>query len=207
MKITTKLFSSTLLALLLLVISAIVFFELVQPEYTTFMTLKGKATGAQQFLANEQKLVADAQSLLSSYQSQSASAQAVNLAMPIGQNNATAIAQLYGLATNSGLLIQSVGVSLQASPQNTASTASSSGMSAASLVTPKGSVTFQIVASGSYESLKTFLQGLESNVRIFDVTGLSIKPITSVTTGGVSQAAVQDFYNYTITAVAYYQSS
>jgi Tfp pilus assembly protein PilO len=80
-------------------------------------------------------------------------------------------------------------------------------MSAASLVTPKGSVTFQIVASGSYESLKTFLQGLESNVRIFDVTGLSIKPITSVTTGGVSQAAVQDFYNYTITAVAYYQSS
>jgi Tfp pilus assembly protein PilO len=204
MKITTKLFSSTLLSLLLLVVAAIAFFELVQPEYATLMVLKGKEASEQQFLANEQKLVTQAQSLLSSYQSQSPSAQAVNLAMPIGQNSAQAIAQLYGLATNSGLVIQSIGVSLQSAPQNSASTAASS---ASSLVTPKGSITFQVVSSGSYESLKTFLQGLESNVRIFDVTGISIRPMTSVTTSGVSQVSVQDFYNYTITAVAYYQSS
>ncbi|MDR3582172.1 MAG: hypothetical protein P4L67_02765, partial [Candidatus Pacebacteria bacterium] len=117
MKSTTKRLSSTFLALLLLAIAAIAFFELVQPEYTTLMTLKGKAASEQQLLASEQKLVTQAQSVLDSYQSQSSSTQAVNLAMPIGQDSAGAVAQLYGLATNSGLVVQSVGISLQAAPQ------------------------------------------------------------------------------------------
>jgi len=201
MKSTTKRLSSTFLALLILVIAAIAFFELVQPEYANFITLKGKAVSAQQFLVSEQKLVTQAQSVLDSYQGQSAGTQAVNLAMPIGQDSAEAIAQIYGLATNSGLVVQGVGISLQAAPQDSRSTAS-----AASLIVPRGTITFQVAASGSYESLKTFLQGLESNVRVFDVTGLTIHPMNTVTGSGVASASTQDFYSYSITAVAYYQS-
>jgi hypothetical protein len=205
MKSTTKRLSSTFLALLILVIAAIAFFELVQPEYATFITLKGNAVSAQQFLVSEQKLVTQAQSVLDSYQSQSAGTQAVNLAMPIGQDSSNAIAQIYGLATNSGLVVSSVGISLQAAPQNSQSTANTTA-SAASLIIPRGTITFQVAASGSYESLKTFLQGLESNVRVFDVTGLTIHPMNTVTGNGVALASTQDFYNYSITAVAYYQS-
>ncbi len=205
MKQTTKRLSSTLFGLLLLAVAAIAFFELVQPEYATLAALKGKAASEQQFLANEQKLVTQAQSVLSSYQSQSSATQAVNLAMPVGANNAEAIAQLYGLATNSGLAMQSVGVSLQA-VQSTDSTSAGTA-SAAALVKPKGTVTFQIAATGTYEALKTFLQGLENNVRVFDVTGLSIRPVNSVSSSGVLQTGTQDLYTYSITAVAYYQST
>jgi hypothetical protein len=165
------------------------------------MTLKGNAASEQQLLTSEQKLVSQAQSVLGTYQSQSSSTQAVNLAMPIGPNSAEALAQLYGLATNSSLAVQSVGVSLQASPQSSQSTAD------LALIKPQSSITFQITAIGSYEALKTFLQGLENNVRVFDVTGLSVRPVNSITSTGVSQVAAQDLYTYTITAVAYYQSS
>ena len=201
MKPTTKRLSGTLFALFLLVVAAFVFFELVQPEYGNLMTLKGDAVSEQQLFANEQKLVLQAQSVLGTYQSQSSSTQAVNLAMPIGPNSAEALAQLYGLATNSSLAMQSVGISLQTSPQSSQSTG------ALALIKSQSSVTFQITATGSYEALKTFLQGLENNVRVFDVTGLSIHPVNSITSTGASQVAAQDFYTYTITAVAYYQSS
>jgi hypothetical protein len=202
MKQTTKRLVSTLFALLLLVIAAIAFFELVQPEYTNLMALKGQAVGEKQLLVNEQKIVAQVQSVLSTYQSQSSGTQAVNLAMPIGANNAEALAQLYGLATNSSLAVQSVGISLQNAPQSSGNASSS-----AALIKPKSSITFQLAANGSYEALKTFLQGLENNVRVFDVTGLSIHPVNAVTNAGVAPASTQDFYTYTITAVAYYQSS
>lgn len=204
MQQTTKRLSSTLFALLLLAIAAIAFFELVQPEYATLSALKGQAVSEQQLLASEQNIVVQAKGILGSYQGASSSTQALNLAMPIGADNAGAIAQIYGLATNSSLVMQSLGISLQAASQSPQSTAVAS---AAALVKPKGSVTFQIVAMGTYEALQTFLKGLESNVRVFDVTGLSIRPMNVVTSSGVSQASTQDLYNYTITAVAYYQSS
>lgn len=205
MKATTKRLSSTVLAILILVGAVVVFFELVQPEYTTLMTLKGKQASEQDLLTSQKKLVTQAQSVLATYQSQASSTQAVNLAMPMGQNSATAIAQIYGLATNSALSIQGISISLQNASQSTQTNSNSSTTS--SLLRAKGSVTFQISASGSYEALKTFLQGLEANVRVFDVTGLSVHPVNAVTSNGVSQASTQDLYTYSITAVAYYQSS
>jgi hypothetical protein len=197
--------SSTLLALLLLVVAAIVFFEFVESAYANLMTLRGQEAGEQQFLAAEQKIATQANTVFNEFQTGSQGAQAVDLAMPVGPDSAGALAQLYGIAADSSLIIQSVGVSLSAPPPqasaNTASTAST-----AALIKPYGSLNFQVTADGTYESLQTFLQGLETNVRIFDVTQLSVHQVTQVTSAGAAATGNQDFFTYTFTAVAYYQS-
>ncbi len=210
MKQTTRQFSNILLAFLILAVAVFAFFYFVQPEYGNLMTLKGIMANDQQFLATQQKIAAQVQAALSTEGSQSSSSQAVALALPVGPDTAGALAQIYGLASANGIIVESVGVSLQtatqAAPQSTSASASGTA-NLASLIQPAGSITFQIAATGSYEALKTFLEGLETNVRIFDVTGLSIKPVPAVTTAGAVANGAQDLYNSNMTVVAYYQSS
>lgn len=186
------------LSLLFIMGALILLFDLVQPEYANFQMLKGQLAGEQALFATETQAVSNAQNLISQYKGQSGNAQTASLAVPAGEDLAGALAQVYGLAANSSIAIQSVGISapdLQAA-------ANSQG---AQLVQPLGTVTFQIAAAGTYEALKNFLQGLETNVRIFDVKGLSITPISSNTaTPGKSQGS-QDFFTYDISATAYYQ--
>jgi len=46
---------------------------------------------------------------------------------------------------------------------------------------------------------------LETNIRIFDVTAISLQPAALAATK--TQAANSDMFNYTITVVTYYQGS
>lgn len=210
MKQTTKRLSSALIALLLLVAALVVFFDLIEPEYTTVQSLRGQAESIQIQLANEQNIVKQVQGIVSTYQSQSAQVQEVNLAMPIGQDSSEALAQIYGIAANSGLSIQNLAISAQASSAGGAGTAgavaSGAARSAGAVIKPKGSLSFQITAVGNYEALKTFLKGLENNIRVFDVTGIGINPVATIN-GPSSAGTTQDLFTYTITVVAYYQTS
>jgi hypothetical protein len=209
MKQTTKRLSSTLIALLLLVAAIVVFFDVIEPEYANVQSLRGQEESEQALLVSEQQLAKQAQGIVSTYQSQSAQAQEVGLAMPIGQDNSEALAQIYGIAANSGITIQNIAVSAQGSTANTAATSDTAGTGAAArigtIIKPKGSLSFQIIGLGSYESLKTFLQGLENNIRVFDVTAIGINPVASI--NGASATTSQDLFTYTLTVVAYYQSS
>jgi Tfp pilus assembly protein PilO len=211
MKQTASQASGFLLALLLLVLAAVGFFEFVKPAYANLMTLKGQVAADRALLASEQQLATKAQDVLTQYEAQSSSTQAVNLALPVGPDSADAIAQLYGVASASGLQVANVGIAVSAAPRNavatTAYVANGTSTTAAAVIKPYGTLTFQLSATGSYEALKTFLQGLEQNVRVFDVTALSIRPVATLTTSGVTLLGSQDLYTYSITATAYYQPS
>lgn len=210
MKQTTKRLSSTLIALLLLVAAFVIFFDMIEPEYATVQSLRGQEESEQQLLASEQQLAKQVEGIISTYQSQSAQAQEVDLAMPVGPDTSEALAQLYGIAANSGLTIQNVSVSSQTSDVSAAPAVvpagTSTSLAVSAVVKPEGTLTFQVGAIGSYEALKTFLQGVENNIRIFDVTGIGISPVASLN-GSQSGGTTQDLFSYTITVVAYYQTS
>jgi hypothetical protein len=206
MKQTTKRLSSTLIALLLLVAALVVFFDLIEPEYSTVQSLRGKAESEQAQLANEQSVVKQAQGIVSTYQSQSMQVQEVDLAMPVGQDTSEALAQIYGIGANSGLTIQSLTISAQASSAGAAGGGTGAAGPASVIIKPKGSLSFQVTGVGSYEALKTFLKGLENNIRVFDVTAIGINPVASINESP-SVGTTQDLFTYTITVVAYYQSS
>lgn len=211
MKQDTKRFSSLIIAALLVVAAVMIYFELIVPAYTSLETIKGQEASEQTLYKNEQQITTQVQNLLASYQSNSSSSQSVALALPVGQDTSGALAQIYGIATNANVTLQTVGVSVQAvqpgpaSPSTDANGQIANAAAVGAIVKPTGTVSFQITGNGSYESFKAFLQGLETNIRLFDVSSITLQPASVVTPKG--QPVNPDLFTYVITVVTYYQSS
>lgn len=209
MKQETKRLSSLIIAALILAAALVVYFEFIVPAYTNLEAIKGQEESEATLYANETQIVNQGKSLLAAYQSDASSSQSVAMALPVGQDVSGALAQIYGIAANTGITIQQTGISVQAvqaiTPQGTAAGSQIANAAAAgSVIKPTGTVSFQIGGSGSYESFKNFLQGLETNIRIFDVTAVSLQPDAILATK--TQAANQDMFTYTMTVVTYYQA-
>ena len=202
MKTNSKQLTSAIIAALFFVVALIVYFEMIVPSYASLQIDKGEEQSQNALYDNENKVVDQVKSLITTYNSEASSTQSINLSLPVGQDIAGALAQIFGLAASSGFSLEGTGVSIQATQApvttNVAGVASVGG----SIVRPAGSVSFQLVGSGTYESLKSFLTGLENNVRLFDVTGISIQG-----TGVQTKGANPDLFNYTITVMTHYQSS
>jgi hypothetical protein len=206
MKQETKRLSSIIIAALILAGALIVYFEFIIPAYTSLQLVKGQEESETTLYANEQQIVSKVKGLLTTYQNDASSSQSVAMALPVGPDISGALAQIYGIATNANVTIQGTQISTQAvqavtMPATTVGAAAAAG----SIVKPTGRVSFQVTGSTSYESFKSFLQELETNIRIFDVTAISLQPAALAATK--TQAANSDMFNYTITVVTYYQAS
>ena len=193
-----------IVALLFIVAAFMVFFDLLQPAYGDLQTKKGQQLNGQNLLANESTTVDQAKKLLSQYESVGQTGTDLALAMPSGPSVADALAQIYGIAQNSGVSIASVSASPPSTVQRQAQVSgTSTSISAAQIIRPLGMITFQLVASGSYENFKSFLAQMETNIRIFDVTALAVQTAPA-SSGG--KGAGQDFFTYNMTIVTYYQA-
>ena len=196
------------MSLLLLVGAMIVYFDLLVPAYGDLQEKKGEAISEAALLDNEKQVVTQVQALVSAYQSQSQGQQSVNLALPVGPDVAGALTQIYGIAANDSFAIQNVNVSMEAPQiQTPADTDINAAATGGSILKPTGSVSYKITAAGTYESLKAFLKHVATNARLLDVTAVSVSPVTNiVSTGKNSSNILQDYFNYSITVVSYYQT-
>ena len=202
MKQSSKRLVSIAFALLFIVGALVFFFDLVQPAYSDFSNAKGQVAGEQTLLQTEQQSVTAAQALIAQYQNQPQSEQNLALAMPSGEDLAGALAQIYGLAAANGVGLQSIGIAAPTLASQPTSDNSNTSNSPVSLVQSLGTISLQLGAAGSYEALKSFLSGLETNIRIFDVKSISIEPASAG-----SKSAGQDFFTYLITVATYYQTN
>lgn len=201
-----------LLALLFLVAAFLIFFDLIQPTYGDLQTKKGKQLSSENFLRDEQHVIDQAKKLIAQYQTESQAQDNLALAMPSGPSVANALAQVYGIAQNNNLTVQSIALSppmiqLQNQSQGQASAGARgapTSFSGSQIIKPMGTLSLQVTALGSYESFKNFASQLEANIRLFDLTGLSLQPVGAVATGKGSSAA-SNFFTYNITVVTYYQ--
>ncbi|HVO28539.1 MAG TPA: hypothetical protein VMT81_00970 [Candidatus Paceibacterota bacterium] len=204
---SSKRLASIVVALLLVAGALVFLFELIQPEYAGMEAIKGKIESEQELLASEQQAVAQAQQLLTQFQNESQSENSVSLAVPNGEDLAGALAQIYGLAANSNITIQSVGIS---TPVLQAPSAPAGGTAATSIVKPLADIAFTVSATGSYEDLKNFLSGLETNIRILDVAGISINPLSEAAPAAGAKAGSGgsgDLFSYSLNIHAYYQTN
>ncbi len=196
-----------LIALVFLVAALWVFFDLIQPTYGQLQTKKGTELSSENFLSNEQQIVGQAKTLINQYENESAVQDSLALAMPSGPNTASALAQVYGIALNNNIAVQSVSVAAPTSRQSQnqaqgTSTASTTGQGPKQMET----FSFQVTAFGSYENFKSFLSQLETNIRIFDLTALSVQePTSSDATNGKGSSTPSDFFTYGFTVATYYE--
>lgn len=188
---------SILVALGCVVAALLMFFDLVQPAYSSVFALKAQVAGEQAFLVSETQAVQQAQQIISQYQNEGQGVTNLGLALPSGQDIAGALAQVYGLAANNGILIQSVSVGTPTLESGTAP---------GTLVAPLGTYSLQLAAQGSYESMQNFITGLETNIRIFDLQNFSISRGSQATAGtGKASDVTPDYFTYNITVATYYQ--
>jgi Tfp pilus assembly protein PilO len=204
MKQESKRLSSIIIAALIIAAALVVYFEFIVPTYTNLETVKGQEESDATAYKNEAALVNQVKSLLTTYQSDTASSQTVGMALPVGQDVSGALAQIYGIAANTGVTVTNTAISTQAVQAVVPSSADGSAVGG-SIIKPTGTVSFQITGSGSYESIKNFLHGLATNIRIFDVAAISLQPDGTAATK--TQAANLDMFTYSITVVTYYQAS
>lgn len=202
MKQNSKRLVSIVLALLFLILALVLFFDLVEPTYSNLETTKGQLIGEQTFLATESQAVTQAQQLIAEYQNESQGEQDAALAMPTGPDIAGALAQAYGIAQSNDVAIETINAS---TPTLQVQSQASPGTTEA--VKPLGTILLQVTGLGSYESLMSFLSELETNIRIFDLKGITIQPAQIAAVGGKGSApATQDIFTYNLTVAVYYQT-
>lgn len=201
--------TSVLLATAFLVGALLVFFDLIQPTYSDLQMKKGTELSTENAYNDAQQIVSQAKKLLSDYANSSQAQQNLALAMPSGEDIAGAVAQIYGIASANNITIKNITLSppVIKLPQKQAPGAAGAVQAPLTLdqvAKPMGTISIQAGGSGSYESFKSFIQGLETNIRIFDVTAASIQPSAPIIVGGKT-IAVQDLFNYSVTVATYYQ--
>jgi Tfp pilus assembly protein PilO len=216
MKQTTKRFASMIIGLLFLVGALLIYFYLIQGEYESSQNLKAKLNSKQDFLDKEKNTVLQVQKLIDSYkqsQNQQNPQAGISLALPTSQDVAGATAQLSGLAQQSASNLQSITVSILPA-QVAKSAAAKKGVATEgnfqdTLQKPLGTISFALKLTGGYESIKSFISLLETNLRIFDLRSFtitpvavkeSVSPLRGETTPGAS------IFTYEVGVNTYYQN-
>lgn len=183
---TKRLFGLSL-AVFLVVGAIIIYFELTRPAYEEIRLLKGKQISLENLRDSQRTAINKVKEFLESYDNNGSFRDAVSAALPSDPEVSNVLSQIDGLLRANGLVPQSFSVTLQ-NLQNLKKEETV-------IVKPVGVLDVRAKFSGSYENLKSFLDNLEDNVRIFDVQSLSIghfgKPTENVF---VYDAVIKTYY-------------
>jgi Tfp pilus assembly protein PilO len=179
---------SFLASLGLLVATILVFSFLLRPSYADVNQLRGELESRSELLESQKDIVEKVQKLLGEYQSVAGLKQNISLVLPNKEDYPTLFNQIDGLSRSSGMQLEGVNVSVQPS--------TASAGAAGANVPRVGIIQLNLSLSGPYQAFKSFIQALETNMRIMDVVSISVNPGTG---------AAQN-YSYSIVVNAYYQT-
>lgn len=188
MRSSTQRISSMFLALLLFVASAMVYSFFIQPTYRTILSMRSDLA-EKSYTLEQQQLYRDR---IKELQEKSAGVSALQSKLasilPASSYTSQGVHHLLGLAAVNRLAeprISSRIVAIQPSKIPT--------------LKGVGVVQYTIDTYGSYEGLKGFLAGIETNIRVMKVRSLKLARLDTKDT-------TQNNFRYTITLDAYYQS-
>ncbi len=159
-------------------VALIIFFGYTNPAWTGSVaaTQAKIATDAQalsaaaNYTARENQLASEKNAM------DSASLARLSMLLPDSVDNVGLILDLNALAARAGLSLTSADVS---APSSSNAAAGSSAAVPTTDTSPVGSVDLVLSAIGTYDSLKQFLAGVESSLRLLDVESLTVKGSTT----------------------------
>lgn len=184
MKTSTKRILSIGLAALFFVGTLIVYASFIRPEMDTISQKRALTLSKDNLFNNQKTAVQGVQKLIAQFQSIVALQEQVSLAMPLGPNTTQALNQIEAVATISQARLNSLSVKTEALLP-----------SRQPLAKRLGTLNVNLGITGSYENIKVFLRGLETNVRVANVKSFVISPVGST----------QDLYTITLSVEIYYQ--
>lgn len=183
---------SMVVTILCLVVAFVIFFQFVRPAYLEAQDVRAEVIARENLLESQAAAIAEVRQLIEKYRADTAVQETVSQVIPGKPEVGSALYQLVALAAQYDIQFQSTSANTpQLSIANNEPTATSS----VGMVRPLGVATFQVRFSATYADLQEFLKKLENNVRIMDVTGISLSQVT----GGNGQIGVD------LTVATYYQ--
>lgn len=184
MKASTKRMLSILSAILFLIGAIFVYSSLIKPAYDGILNLRAKESSLSQTFNSYNSLNKKFQNLFAEYQNLSDLGNQLSMILPLKFDTAYVSGQISGLATKNNLTLQTLNIKQLA-------------IKPSEIKFAKGLGVLKIDAKiiGSYEKIKNFLNELENNIMIADITDFKIE----------NQSGGQDLM-FTISINAYYQT-
>jgi Tfp pilus assembly protein PilO len=195
MKASTKRILSILFSAFFLMAALVVYGSLIQPEIESASKLQAVAASKTDLYNNQKAAVTQVTNLIGQFQSAAKLQQTVGLAIPIGPNITQALNQWQAIAVANQVKLDSLNIEpgQPATPKG----------SAQALVKKLNSIPTEVNAAGSYGSLKQFLNSIETNARVMNVTSFDFKAVSG------SQAGIGSNVNYSLSlnVAAFYQQN
>lgn len=167
MRASTKRILSIMVSIILLIAIVMIYVKLIKPVYAGIQNLRGEIQARRNLLDRQTQAVRQIQDLISQLQDQSIAQfqEQISLILPKKESIPQALGQYQSIAQATGLGMQSASVNYLAIKP-----------SASDIYLTKGIGTdrFKIKVLGTYESLKTFFQALETNIRLTDMVNFKI---------------------------------
>lgn len=189
MKASTKRIVFVGIALVLLMAAVFVYSTYLAPEYSNIMNLRGTLAGEQQQYTQYQATVGKVKNISTTLAGGQSVQDRASLILPLAPDVSNFTNQILGVGQQSGLTVSSVSI-------QKASSVSSNNSAIKSVAVLRA----DMQVSGTYGQVKTFVQGIENNFLLMDVTDINLAYSSSSQSGSGPLSG-------TISVASYYQNS
>jgi len=162
---------SMVVTLLCVLAAFVIFFQFVRPAYLEAQEVRAQVIARENLLEAQSEAVAQVKQLIEQYRSDTAVQETVSQVIPGKPEVGSALYQLSAIGSQYGIQFQSTSAQ---TPQLSIAANAKAASSTVGSVQPLGVATFQVRFVARYEDLKAFLEKVEGNVRLMDVTAISI---------------------------------
>lgn len=147
---------------LLIAVAGIMFWVLAMPAYDQINNLRAALDERSSILDSHTTILNNLNTLNKQYSENAANIQRFSNIVPTTKNSAELVSTMQALASQNGLTLTSIALSA-AQNQDT---------------NPYNTQPIDIGLSGSYPSFRSFLNALETNLRILDIQTIDVNPIS-----------------------------
>lgn len=193
MKYTARRNISLALSFVFLVLALIVIFVWAWPAFQEVGVLNKKINEEKSQYDTQYKAVQIAKSIIDQYKSLISVSQTISLSIPRGAEIQNLLAQLDNITTQSGLSLQSVNF------ENVGVLTSPSKQGAQNIIQSYKTLRLTLGLTGNYESLKTWLNAVESDIRLMDIINIAFAGLTS------DSQKNSGLFNFKVMLNVYYQ--
>lgn len=189
MKSSTKRALSILFSVFFLIATIVVYTSLIQPEMDNASQLQSLVASKTNVYNTQKNAASQVSKLINQFQSATDLQNTLSLAMPIGPDVTQALNQWYTISQSSQASVESLNIKL----------GTAYAPSAQPLAKRMGTIAVDLGVLGTYDAIKQFLNSLESNARVINVSSFDMK---SVGTAGQSQ-----LYSLALSVNTFYQEN
>jgi len=191
-------FSIRFLILADAIVIGLLVFLLILPSYKKMEDASNKVISSKKTLEGDQEILDNLKEIREEYQQIQDDIEKVNMVLPQGEKISELLTQLEAMTLDAGLFCESIKPIFTEEEISSVAKAQEQKKGEIKSPTSYKPLGISLELSGNYESFKKYLYNIEKNIRIIDVTSISIKKPSSEEGG-------ENLFDFALELKTYYQ--